>query len=133
VPKGGKAPLRPGDNIRLEVASNSPDGPPLTLSGKVAACPKYPCCPAGRSCRPGQAAGVLLQRTDQVKEDYALVWRCLPLDTVFADLPGARVYRCRDAFLLRTGDGGLQWLHPDMRIPSPQGAIAVKRFAQVWL
>jgi len=133
IPPRGKSALHPGQNVRLEIASGCPHGAPLTLTGTVAACPQTTHCPAGHACRAGLASGVLLRRTDHVSEDYALVWRCLPLDAIFPDLAGARVYRNHDAFLLHVPGCAPCWLHPGAAIAAPQGAIHVSLFRQKYL
>ncbi|MFZ4395834.1 MAG: FHA domain-containing protein [Kiritimatiellia bacterium] len=133
IPPGGKIDLRHGQSVRLEIANNSSGGAPLTLAGTVAGCPKNAHCPASHACHPGLTAGVLLRRSDHVPEDYALVWRCLPLDTVFTDLTGARVYRCHDAFMLQMPGCAPCWLCPGTAIPTPQGALQVGPFKQKYL
>jgi hypothetical protein len=130
IPPGGKIALRPGQNLRIQIATHAPGGAALTLTGEVSGCPRHTMCPINQECHAGLAAGILLRRTDSSPEDYALVWRCLPLENAFTDLPGARVYRHHDAFLLLIPGHAPIWLYPGATIPAPRGSLHVTAFQQ---
>ena len=86
---------------------------------------------AGRLCHRGRIPAVVLRRTDEAPESYALLWACLDLGRVFPECAGLIVCHEQGAFSWRSA-GTFGWITPG-RFASGGVEIAVREFAQYGL
>ncbi|HOG49648.1 MAG TPA: FHA domain-containing protein, partial [Lentisphaeria bacterium] len=107
----------------------------LELTARVFRCcvplPDHRFCPPG-FCSRREACGLLLQRMDEVSEDYALVWCHLELSSCRPGWPSLSVWRFPEGFAWRMEEKS-GWLYPDACIALPGGACHVEAFTQIGL